>query len=142
MSLAYPIAKTARAALASADQAARTRREAEKLSDNLIAALETEWLTPTAKDLAKWLDKADQGPGAGFLQHYEDASGKTVLAVTYWKITSRKAKADKPATVSKPAEDHTDDLYFRHNRSKKKHKPKPVDPNQLALFDPPTDEKP
>ncbi len=141
MSLAYPIARTARAALSGANQAARTRREAEDLSDGHIAALETEWLTPAAKDLTKWLKQAEQGPGSGFLQHYENASGKTVLAVTYWKMTSGTANADRPETVAKPAEDHTDDLYFRHNRSNRKRKPKPADPNQLALFDPPPDEK-
>ena len=92
MSHAYPLGKTARDALKNAKTAARTRYEAEDLADGAaIASLETEWLTPNAKELPKILEQADANPGHGFIQNYEDAAGKTVLAVTYWK----RAKAAK-----------------------------------------------
>lgn len=132
MSHAFPIAKTARAALSKAEHAARSRGEAETMVEGVtIKALETEWLTPAAKDLPGLLKSADAGPGNGFLQHYEDAKGNTVLAVTYWKITARKAVKPAPKP-KKPTDDHTDDLYFKHPGSKRK--PKPVDPNQLDMF--------
>lgn len=139
MSLAYPIAKTARAAL-SAKLVARSKEEALRLSGKDISALETEWLTPAAKDVSKLIASAESTEAKGFLQHYEDTSGNTVLAVTYWKLAARKTKPVTPKPPQKPVtrEDHTDDLYFR--RSKKPRKAKPVDPNQMALFDLPKDE--
>ncbi|MEO1324214.1 MAG: hypothetical protein AAFV59_14530 [Pseudomonadota bacterium] len=139
MSHTYPIGKTARDALQNAEAAARTRYEAEALVDDVaIASLETEWITPAAKDLAKMLEKAEQNPGHGFVQHYEDGKGNTVLAVTYWKLakTPKKPKP-KPRAVAEPdpnAEDHTDDLYFKSGRTKKSRRRRKVDPNQLDLF--------
>ncbi|MEM7458700.1 MAG: hypothetical protein AAF331_04475 [Pseudomonadota bacterium] len=139
MSHAYPIGKTARDALKNAQDAARTRYEAEELAEDLaIAALDTEWITPAAKDLAKILEQAEQNPGQGFVQHYEDGDGNTVLAVTYWKIakTPKKPKP-KPRAIAEPdpnQEDHTDDLYFKSGRTKKSRRKKTVDPNQMDLF--------
>lgn len=139
MSHAYPLGKTARDALKNAHAAARTRYEAEELADSAaIASLDTEWITPAAKDLDKILDQAERNPGHGFVQHYEDGSGNTVLAVTYWKLakTSKKPKP-KPRPIPDPAasaDDHTDDLYFKSGRTKKSRKKRAVDPNQMDLF--------
>ena len=134
MSHTYPLGKTARDALKATGEPARTRYEAEDLAEGAqIKALETEWLTPSAEDLPKLLELAEANPAHRFVQNYEDASGNTVLAVTYWKVVKATTKA-KPKPKPKPAEDdHTDDLYFRAGRTKKS-KPKPVDPNQLDLF--------
>jgi len=137
MSHAFPLARTARAALAGTQTAARTRAEAEDAANGaVIAGLETEWLTPPASALPGLLKQAEENPADGFLQHYEDAAGNTVLAVTYWKLAPAKAKkpALTPAPVPKPAGDHTDDLYFRHRRRSKARKAKPVDPNQMDMF--------
>lgn len=134
MSHAYPIAKTVRAALTKAEAAARSRAEAEAIAaPEAIAALETEWLVIQPEDISDLLDKADKGPGHGFLQTYEDASGNHVLAVTYWKVKSKAAKKPKPVDTAPKEEDHTDDLYFRH-RSSKRRKKAVVNPNQLNLF--------
>ena len=139
MSHAYPLGKTARDALKSAKAAARTRYEAEDLADDVaIAALETEWLTPAAKELSKILEQAEANPGHGFVQHYEDAAGNTVLAVTYWKLDKAKKQSKpqpKPITPPDvPVEDYTDDLYFKSGRTKKSRRKRFVDPNQMDLF--------
>lgn len=138
MSHAYPLGKTARAALKSAKEAARTRYEAEDLAGDVdIASLETEWITPSEKDLPKILEQAEANPGHGFVQHYEDGSGNTVLAVTYWKLakTRKKKPAPKPVPTSPPADDDdTDDLYFKSGRTKKSRRKRYVDPNQMDLF--------
>lgn len=145
MSHAYPLGKTARDALKSAKVAARTRYEAEDLADGVaIAALETEWITPAAKDLAKYLEQVEANPGQGFVQHYEDGSGNPVLAVTYWKL-AKAAKKPKPKPGPKPSVepetgDHTDDLYFKSGRTKKSRRKQVVDPNQLDLFGAPKDD--
>ncbi len=135
MSHAYPLGRTARDALQNAKQAARTRYEAEALAeDAAIASLETEWLTPSENDLPKFLDQAESNPGHGFVQNYEDGSGNTVLAVTYWKLAkaTRKPKP-KPKLVVRDG-DHTDDLYFKSGRTKKSRRKRYVDPNQMDLF--------
>jgi len=142
MSHAYPIGKNARDALKTAKAAARTRYEAEDLADGVaIAALETEWITPAAKDLPKFLEQAEANPGQGFVQHYEDGSGNTVLAVTYWKLakTPKKPKAKPKPSPKSDQDDHTDDLYFKSGRTKKSRKPA-VDPNQMDLFGAPKDD--
>lgn len=135
MSHTYPLAQTAHEAVASADKVARTRHEAEMAAGGQgVASLQTEWLTPSAEDLPALLERASEGPASGFLQHYEDASGNTVLAVTYWKLAAtKKASKPKPAPPKPAAPDHTDDLYFRHDRARKR-KAKKVDQNQLDLF--------
>ena len=141
MSHAYPLGKTARDALKGAKEAARTRYEAEDLAgDVAVAALETEWITPSEKDLPKIMAQAAENPGHGFVQHYEDGSGNTVLAVTYWKLGKAIKKAKPKPTPKKIAdapstdEDHTDDLYFRSGRTKKSRRKRFVDPNQMDLF--------
>jgi len=139
MSHAYPLGKTARDALKNASAAARTRYEAEDFAgDVAIAALETEWLTPAEKDLPKILEQAEASLGHGFVQHYEDGAGNTVLAVTYWKLAKAK-KNPKPKPTPEPAptseqEDHTDDLYFKSGRTKKSRRKAVIDPNQMDLF--------
>ena len=143
MSHAYPLGKTARDALKTAKAAARTRYEAEDLADGVaIAALETEWITPTAKDLPKLQAQVDANPGQGFVQHYEDGSGNPVLAVTYWKLAKVAKKPNpkpKPAAPEPETGDHTDDLYFKSGRTKKSRKPA-VDPNQMDLFGAPKED--
>ena len=138
MSHTYPLGKTARDALKGAHEAARTRYEAEDLAgDVAIASLETEWITPSDKDLPKILEQAEANPGHGFVQHYEDGSGKTVLAVTYWKLAKAKKKKPAPKPKAEPEgsqEDHTDDLYFKSGRTKKRRRKRHVDPNQMDLF--------
>lgn len=140
MSHAYPLGKTATDALKNAQAAALTRYEAEDLADGrAIAALETEWLTPAADDLAAILKQVEANPGHGFVQNYEDASGNTVLAVTYWKLARAKTKPKAKATPSPEPDpeaasvDHTDDLYFKSDRTKKSRK-QAIDPNQMDLF--------
>lgn len=147
MAHTYPIASDIDIALSAKALVARTRHEAEALSPtHLIAALKTEWVTPSSETLPALLEQIRASPAHGFVQHYEDASGNTVLAVTYWQTGAKKAvkKPAKPPskakakakTVPKPAvgaADHTDDLYFRSGRTKARRK-KPIDPNQLDLF--------
>lgn len=145
MSHAYPLGKTARDALKNAKAAARTRYEAEDLAeDAAIASLETEWLTPSAKELPKILEQAEANPGHGFVQNYEDAAGKTVLAVTYWKLAKAakkpKPKPTPPKEAAPAEEDHTDDLYFKSGRTKKSRRKKFVDPNQMDLFGAPKED--
>ncbi|WP_300391503.1 hypothetical protein [Henriciella sp.] len=149
MSLAYPLARSADEALKGAAQAARTRHDAEALSgDTPVLSLETEWLKPAAEEVDALIKQAESGEAKGFIQVYEDADEKPVLAVTYWKLGEPVAKkASKPAPAPKPEkpraktrkkekteEDHTDDLYFRHGRTRKSRRKKHVDPRQMDLF--------
>ena len=135
MSHAYPIAKTAKAALQAGQPVARTRYEAEAAAEGLvIAALETEWLTPAASDLAAMLALVEASDGHGFVQRYEDAQGNTVLAVTYWKLAPPSKTKPKSPPKPKAEADHTDDLYFRSGRTKKPKRKPIVDPNQLDMF--------
>lgn len=139
MSYVYPIGKTARDALKNAKAAARTRYEAEALAEGFaIKALETEWVTPAARDFPKMLAQAEANPGHGFVQNYEDANGNPVLAITYWKLAkAQKPVKPKPKPISPPddrSEDHTDDLYFKSGRTKKSRRKRFVDPNQMDLF--------
>ena len=140
MSHTYPLARTARDAITTASDAARSRADAvAKAGSDTLVGLETEWLTLDADEADTLLDQAAAGPGHGFLQRYEDASGNLVLAVTYWK-TTRATVIDplpvQPAVTDTAAdeEDETDDLYFRNERAKRRRKPQPVDPNQLDMF--------
>lgn len=153
MSLAYPLAKSADDALKGGDLAARTRYQAEELAgDTPILALETEWLKPPSADLPALIRQAETGEAKGFIQVYEDADEKPVLAITYWKLgkapSKKKAAAkpepepEKPAPKPKPIKkdkpeeaDHTDDLYFRHGRTRPSRRRKQhVDPRQMDLF--------
>lgn len=135
MSHTYPIARSAKAALKSDGPVARTRYEAEALAeDQIVASLETEWLTPATTDLDEILDQVASNPAHGFVQNYEDAKGNTVLAVTYWKLAKPSKAKPKPPPKPKSQEDHTDDLYFRSGRTKKSKRKKLVDPNQMDMF--------
>lgn len=152
MSLAYPLALSAEDALQGAGEAARTRYEAETLSgDTPILSLETEWLKPDAATVAALIKQAESGEAKGFIQIYEDADGQPVLAVTYWKLkhapSDKAAKPPEPAPPAEPAPppapkkkkpateaDHTDDLYFRHGRTKRARKRQQSDPRQMDLF--------
>lgn len=150
MSLAYPLARTAEDALKGIHEAARTRYQAEEIAgETPILSLETEWLKPSGDDLAALMKQAESGEAKGFIQTYEDADGKPVLAVTYWKLGKAPARAKakpkpppepqpekpKPAKTKKSEDaDHTDDLYFRHGRTRKSRRRTPTDPRQLDLF--------
>ena len=148
MSLAYPLARSADDALKGAERAARTRYDAETLAgETPVLSLETEWLKPAGEEVDALVRQAESGEAKGFIQTYEDADGQPVLAVTYWKLgkpvakkkTSRPAPAPKPdrpkaAKKKKTEEDHTDDLYFRHGRTRKARRRKYVDPRQMDLF--------
>lgn len=149
MSLAYPLARTAKDALDGASLAARTRYDAEELAEGTpILSLETEWLKPASAEIPALLKQAESGEAKGFIQTYEDADGKPVLAVTYWKLgkapAKKKAEAQKappepekpkPAKKKSPETDHTDDLYFRHGRTRPSRRSrKAVDPRQMDLF--------
>ena len=149
MSLAYPLAKHAEDALSGTGQAARTRYDAEELAgETPVLSLETEWIKPDGDTVEAIVKQAESGEAKGFIQAYEDADGKPVLAVTYWKLgetpkkaaskQAAKAKAEEPkptkAKKKKPEADHTDDLYFRHGRTRKSRRRKYVDPRQMDLF--------
>lgn len=148
MSHLYPLASTAKDAFENAKFAARTRYEAEALVKEFeILKLETEWITPEGDDIHAIIDAAEDGPGHGFVQRYEDEKGAPVLAVTYWKIGGKKipakAKPKAPPPLSEPVEDHTDDLYFREGRTKparKRGRKKFVDPRQIDMFPPAPDD--
>lgn len=144
MTLLFPISASAKDAVSTARHAARTKADADSLAGEglRISGLETEWLTLTEAEAEAVMADAEAGEwGAGFIQRYENASGAPVLAVTYWKqvdpsATPKAAPPDKPAEAP-PEEtaDHTDDLYFRKGRTKKRGRRKTkVDPNQMDLF--------
>jgi hypothetical protein len=134
MPLQFPIASTARAAL-DAEGGARTVAEARELARGPVQ-LVSEWLRPQAAEREAVQGKAEAGIARGFVQLYEDAKGRPVIAVTFWKpeggakTKTKKAKGGKVAT---PADDHTDDLYFTKKGAKAKKK-RAGDPNQLDLF--------
>ncbi len=139
MSHLYPLAPDARAALAAPDLAARSKADAVRLcpsGEHHIKRLETEWLTLAPDAFADLEAQADAGVSAGFVQRYENAQGAVVLAVTYWKLISDTAPEPEapPAPKPEPEPDHTDDLYFRAGRTKKRRRRKKPDPNQLDLF--------
>ena len=140
MSHAYPLASSAADALDAPEQAARTRYDADRLADETqrVVGLETEWLTVEAAEVEAICAKAEASAGDGFVQRYENADGSPVLAVTYWRLVPqfagmRSARPKKKAPAMPPEEkDHTDDLYFRHGRTRSRRR-KP-DPRQLDLF--------
>jgi hypothetical protein len=140
MPLLYPIAPNARAAL-DAEGGARTIAEARELAGAQVELI-SDWLRPQPAEREEVQGKAEAGIARGFIQIYEDAKGRPVIAVTFWKPVAatkpkaKKAKAEKPAA---PAEDHTDDLYFNKPGAKKAaaaRKKKMRDLNQLDLFGP------
>ena len=142
MSHAFPIATRLEDALKPGVKAARTRAEAEALvPEQKVDSLATDWMNVTEEQAAAYLaSQTDEDGPHGHLQKYEDNEGNPVLAVTWWKLVSQveimplpKAGKKKPATEKPPAEDHTDDLYFRSGRTKPRRK-RYIDPRQLDLF--------
>jgi hypothetical protein len=147
MPLSFPIAPSARAAL-DEEKAARTLAEARELAGGSVT-LVSEWLRPTPAEREEMQGKADAGVARGFVQLYEDAKGRPVIAVTFWKpqraepapakasakTGGRKAKAKTDAdAASTPGEDHTDDLYFAKPGARTRKRKRSGDPNQLDLF--------
>lgn len=136
MPLLYPIAPNAREALESQD-GARTIAEARELAKGPVA-LVTDWLRPEPNEREEMQGKAEASIARGFVQIYEDAKGRPVIAVTFWKPGGVAQVVAKKVRVSvqepAPAEDHTDDLYFDKPAVKAKRKKKAADPDQLDLF--------
>ena len=134
MSHNYPIAETAKQAIGGGVDTARTRYEAEeKVPGQAIICLETEWLNLSPTDADALRAEAEQGPGHGFIQYYEDGDGQPVLAVTFWKLGKQK-KAPPPPPKPVADNDHTDDLYFKSAKAKRQAKKRAPDPNQMDLF--------
>ena len=136
MPLQFPIAPTARAAL-DAEGGARTVAEARELARGPVT-LVSEWLRPQPAEREAVQGKAEAGIARGFVQLYEDAKGRPVIAVTFWKpagsVKTKKARAGAAAEQKKAADDHTDDLYFTKPAAKSKKRKRTADPNQLDLF--------
>ncbi len=131
MPLVFPIAETARAAL-DAPEGVRTLAEANEKAGRPVS-LVSEWLRPGDAERQALQGNVESGLARGFVQIYEDAKGRPVIAVTFWKPHAAQAKP-KPPKPSAPAEDHTDDLYFAKPGAKPKRVRKAADPNQLDLF--------
>jgi len=142
MSHTYPLASDARDALSGAGDGARTREEARaRLGGRKLVGLKSDWLTLSSSEADAQAGLIERGVEQGFVQRYEDASGNTVLAITFWAVAENAPEtpeASEPEPKEpKPGADHTDDLYFRSGRTKKRGRKRPVDPNQLDLFAPP-----
>ena len=137
MPLLFPIAATSREALdAEPEAGARTIAEARERVKGPVARV-SDWLRPAPAEAEALQRKAEQGISRGFVQIYEDAKGRPVIAVTYWKPGGEKqppAPRSRPTQAAVPAEDHTDDLYFTKADAKAKRKRKAIDPNQLDMF--------
>jgi hypothetical protein len=140
MSLAYPVARSLEEAITPGVKCARSQREAGALSNGLaVDGLETSWLHLPPEDADALMRTISAEGPAGHLQRYEDTSGHTVLAVSWWKLADpvtqpRSGKhSSRDHTPGTQEADHTDDLYFRRGRTKLKRR-RPVDPNQLDLF--------
>jgi hypothetical protein len=145
MSHLYPLAETALEALAEDRPAMRTRAEAERRAGVAeVLKLHTDWLSASDIDDEARARLANAGLSQGFVQTYEDESGAPVYAVTYWQIDrpldasppAAPPPLTKPKTKAKPKgeEDHTDDLYFRGGRTRKRKRRVHVDPRQMDLF--------
>lgn len=139
MSLSYPIAETGLAALLEPKGFARTKSMAKREVDQLVE-FETEWLRPNEAEAENWQAAIMTAVSTGAVQVYEGDKGARIVAISYWKLVEapeilpEPEVSDAPAE-KKPREDHADDLYFRHGRTKKSRTPE-VDPNQFDLFNP------
>jgi hypothetical protein len=137
MPLLFPIAASPRDALdAAPDSGARTIAEARELAKGPVT-LVSDWLRPAPAEAEAVQRKAEQGISRGFVQVYEDAKGRPVIAVTYWKPGAEKQTPSpraRPVQQTEAPEDHTDDLYFTKADAKAKRKRKAIDPNQLDMF--------
>ena len=138
MPLHYPIAANAREALDS-ERGARTAAEAREVAQAPVT-LVSDWLRPQPAEREEIQGKADAGVSRGFVQLYEDAKGRLVIAVSYWKpetaVKTKARKAKVKPEPAEPAEDHTDDLYFKKRGMAQKKRKRSPDPNQLDLFGP------
>ena len=143
MTLIYPIAKTARAALTEPLGEARTKADAREIA-GVEVVLETEWLRPDPEEADELSGSVQLAISHGAAQVYESDDGQPVIAVSYWQPVVAIEAEPEPDPEPSPepvGEDHADDLYFRHGRTKKK-KPERVDPNQLDLFGAPKEPRP
>lgn len=142
MPLSFPLAETARIAL-DTEAGARTIAEARELAGGPVT-LVSEWLRPTPSEKEEVQGRAEAGVARGFVQLYEDAKGRPVIAVTFWRPNAKvKTRPDKqkdaPKKKAAPVEDTTDDLYFAKPSSRtKKRTKKAADPNQFDLFSGPS----
>lgn len=134
MPLAFPIATDSLSAL-EADQLARTIMDARDLAGEPVS-LVSDWLRPTPEQHTALKSRLDSGVMQGFVQIYEDAKGRPVAAVTFWKPQSAGGSPAPPPAPepAAPAEDHTDDLYFDKATTNRKRKRAAADPNQMDLF--------
>lgn len=139
MTLQYPLAPNARAALDS-EVTARTIAEARELNKGPVELI-ADFVRPTPAEREEMQAKADRGIARGFVQVYEDAKGNPVIAVSFWKPSTGKPRpkpTPPPRPPSAPREDHTDDLYFNKPGAKEaaaaKKRKKLPDPNQMDLF--------
>lgn len=143
MSLAYPVARSLDDALSPGTPAARSKREALAVSAGLaIEGLETSWLHLSPEETDALFKRLGADGAAGHIQRYEDTSGHTVVAISWWKLVAPGKASPSAHRTFEPApppppvveEDHTDDLYFRRGRTKTRKK-KLADPNQMNLFE-------
>ncbi len=98
-----------------------------------VGNLETSWLHMTPSEAAR-LEKAAEN-ASGHIQHYEDDQGHPVVALSWWKLSDQSRRDLRPARPVIGEADHTDDLYFRHGRTRRRRR-QPPDPAQRDLFDP------
>jgi hypothetical protein len=149
MSHLYPLARSAAEALEAERPAARTRHEAERLANGTdVLKLATEWISVAEGEGEVAEVQANAGLSQGFIQAYEDETGKPVYAITYWQLAGPAGEpeaASAPAPPREvvqpdskpqkpPAADHTDDLYFRSKRTPRRGRKPYVDPRQMDLF--------
>ncbi len=145
MSHTYPLARDASDALSGEGDGARTREEARaRLGGRKLVGLKSDWLTLSTNEADAQAGLIERGVELGFVQRYEDASGNTVLAITFWAVADG-APAPDPAPpgpdTTRAKRDHTDDLYFRSGRTKPRARKRKTDPNQLDLFETPGEDE-
>lgn len=136
MSLTYPIAHNGLEALTSPLGTARTKSGA-RAEVGLDVTLETEWLKPSEKEETELRQAIERTIGHGAAQRYEGENGATIIAINYWKPAGEiPAEVKRPLAGESdmPREDHADDLYFRHGRTRTSRKKGESDPNQMDLF--------
>lgn len=134
MPLAFPLAVDILSALESG-KLARTIADARELAGEPVT-LVSGWLRPTEDEHAALRTRLEAGVTQGFVQIYEDAKGRPVAAVTFWKPQSAAGEPAAPPPPVPPAEDHTDDLYFEKTHKKRRRRRGQPDPNQMDLFGP------
>ena len=132
MPLAFPLAADILSALDSL-KFARTIVDARELAGEPVT-LVSGWLRPSEEEHASLRARLEAGVTQGFVQIYEDAKGRPVAAVTFWKPHSVAGEPAPPPSPEPPAEDHTDDLYFDKAQKKRRRRRGEPDPNQLDLF--------